>query len=58
MSPRTGRPPKAVEIKKNNRFELRLSNEESQLLEELASKLQISKAEVIIKALKFFAEQN
>jgi hypothetical protein len=43
---------------KHSRFELRLSNEESQLLEELASKLHLSKAEVVILAIHKLAEQN
>jgi predicted DNA-binding protein len=57
MSPRTGRPPLSDDVKKNGRFELRLTNEENQLLDELSNKLGISKAEVIIKAIRLLAEQ-
>jgi uncharacterized protein (DUF1778 family) len=57
MSPRTGRP-LINDTKKTERLEIRLTKEEKQLLTELSSKLKLSRAEVIILAIKKLAEQN
>lgn len=44
MSPRTGRP---TTNKKTKRLEIRLTNDELNILEECATKLKVSKTEVI-----------
>lgn len=50
MSPRTGRPP--VECPKSERVTVRLSETQKEVLEKLAIKLGLKKAEVFIKALE------
>jgi hypothetical protein len=57
MSPRTGRPIKG-ESKKSGRFELRLNDEENALLEELSNKLHLTKAEVILLAIKKLSDEQ
>lgn len=49
MSPRTGRP---TSNKKTERFEVRLTPEEAQLLQECSDRLQISKTDVINKGVR------
>lgn len=49
MSPRTGRP---TSNKKTERFEVRMTPEEAELLQECADKLLASKTEVIIKGVR------
>ena len=58
MSPsRTGRPRKADSEKRLVRLEIRLNNEEDILLTELSKKLELSKTETIVKAVRQLAEK-
>lgn len=50
MSPRTGRP--KIENPKNARLEVRLTQEELQMLEECAKELGKNKSEVILKGIE------
>ena len=58
MSPRTGRPKMSDSEKKIVRLEVRLTNEENELLTELSNKLELSKTDTILKAVRFLAEEN
>lgn len=58
MSPRTGRPAKDEEERKNIRYTIRLTSEEYLLLTQLAEQLGISKANTILRALHLLAEQK
>lgn len=58
MSPRTGRPKMSDSEKKIVRLEIRLTNEENELLTELSNKLELSKTDTILKAVRFLAEEN
>lgn len=49
MSPRTGRP---TSNKRTERLEIRMAPDESQLLQECADELQVSKTEVIVKGIR------
>ncbi|MBF0710579.1 MULTISPECIES: hypothetical protein [unclassified Gemella] len=55
MSPRTGRPPKGEESK-TERFEIRVSKKEKQQIQRLADKLQLSKAETVLKSINTLEE--
>lgn len=55
---RTGRPPKSEKEKKNVRLEIRLTQQEDEMLTELANKQGLSKTDTIIKAISLLAEQN
>lgn len=58
MSPRTGRPLKSEKLKKKYRLEIRLTDEENKRLNELSEKLNLSKTDVILKAVELLAEQK
>lgn len=58
MSPRTGRPKMSDSEKKVVRLEIRLTKEENELLTELSNKLDLSKTDTILKAVRFLAEGN
>ena len=58
MSPRTGRPKMSDSEKKIVRLEIRLTNEENELLTKLSNKLDLSKTDTILKAVRFLAEEN
>lgn len=58
MSPRTGRPKMSDSEKKIVRLEIRLTNEENELLTELSNELELSKTDTILKAVRFLAEEN
>lgn len=58
MSPRTGRPKMSDSEKKVVRLEIRLTKEENELLTELSNKLDLSKTDTILKAVRFLAEEN
>lgn len=55
---RTGRPPKSEKEKKNVRLEIRLTQQEDEMLTELSNKQGLSKTDTIIKAISLLAEQN
>lgn len=50
MSPRTGRPPK--DNPRNINIGLRLSNEEADLLQECAERLDTTRTEIVVKGVK------
>ena len=54
VSPRTGRPTKNP---KNVRFEIRMTQEQSNMLEECAKKLKTSKTEVINKGVQLVKKE-
>lgn len=56
MSP-LGRPKKDKAESKNHRLEIRLTDAENNMLNELALKLNLSKTEVILQALSFLAKK-
>lgn len=58
MSPRTGRPKMSDSEKKIVRLEIRLTNEENELLTKLSNKLDLSKTDTVLKAVRFLAEEN
>lgn len=58
MSPHTGRPPKEESKKKAVRLQIRMTDEENRRLNELSEKLNLSKTDVILKALELLAEQK
>lgn len=58
MSPRTGRPKLDDEVRKDIRLEIRLNNQQDELLTELANKYGLSKTDTILKALSLLAEQK
>lgn len=49
MSPRTGRP---TDNPKKNRLEIRLTDEQSQMLTECAKDLNLTKTDVIVKGIE------
>ena len=53
-----GRPHKSKEESKNYRVQLRLTNEEYELLESLSKKSGLTKTMVILESLKQFAESQ
>lgn len=55
---RTGRPPKSENEKKSVRLEIRLTQQEDEMLTELSKKQGLSKTDTIIKAISLLAEQN
>ena len=54
MSPRTGRP---TQNKKTERLEIRMTLEESQLLNECAERLHVSKTEVLNKGVQLVKKE-
>lgn len=58
MSPRTGRPKLDDDIRKDIRLEIRLNQQQNELLKTLSEEYGISKTETIIKALNLLAEQK
>lgn len=58
LSPHTGRPPKEESKKKAVRLQIRMTDEENRRLNELSEKLNLSKTDVILKALELLAEQK
>ena len=54
MSPRTGRP---TQNKKTERIEIRMTLEESQLLNECAERLHVSKTEVLNKGVQLVKKE-
>ena len=59
MSPNTkGRPPKSDVDKKTIRFELRLTKAENEKIMELSNKLQLSKTDVVLKAISLLADKK
>ena len=59
MSPNTkGRPPKSDDDKKTIRLELRLTKVENNKIKELADKLQLSKTDVVLKAISLLADKK
>ena len=58
MSPRTGRPTKDESVKKNIRLEIRLTNDENEMLSKLAEQLGLSKTNTILKALQLLKENR
>ena len=55
---RTGRPLKSENEKKSVRLEIRLTQQEDEMLTELSKKQGLSKTDTIIKAISLLAEQN
>ena len=55
---RTGRPLKSENEKKSVRLEIRLTQQEDEMLTELSKKQALSKTDTIIKAISLLAEQN
>ena len=59
MSPNTkGRPPKSDVDKKTIRLELRLTKAENETIKELADKMQLSKTDVVLKAISLLADKK
>ena len=59
MSPNTkGRPPKSDDDKKTIRLELRLTKAENEQIKELANQLQLSKTDVVLKAISLLADKK
>ena len=59
MSPNTkGRPPKSDNDKKTIRLELRLTKAENEKIKELANQLQLSKTDVVLKAISLLADKK
>ena len=59
MSPNTkGRPPKSDVDKKTIRLELRLTKAENEKIKKLANKLQLSKTDVVLKAISLLANEK
>lgn len=59
MSPNTkGRPPKSDNDKKTIRLELRLTKAENEKIKELANQLQLSKTDVVLKAISLLADEK
>lgn len=55
---RTGRPLKSENEKKNIRLEIRLTQQENEMLTELSNKMGLSKTNTIIKAISLLAGKN
>ena len=55
---RIGRPLKSENEKKSVRLEIRLTQQEDEMLTELSKKQGLSKTDTIIKAISLLAEQN
>lgn len=55
---RIGRPPKSDKEKKIVRLEIRLTQQEDEMLTELSNKQGLSKTDTIIKAISLLADQN
>lgn len=55
MSPRTGRPPK--DNPRNINIGLRLSKEESELLQECADKLETTRTEIVVKGVRMVKKE-
>lgn len=55
---RAGRPLKSENEKKSVRLEIRLTQQEDEMLTELSKKQGLSKTDTIIKAISLLAEQN
>ena len=53
-----GRPHKSDIDRKSIRLELRLTQAENDTIKELAKKLQLSKTDVVLKAISLLAEQK
>lgn len=59
MSPNTrGRPPKSDDDKKSIRLELRLTKAENEALKKLSDKLQLSKTDVVLKAISLLEDEK
>lgn len=59
MSPNTrGRPPKSDDDKKSIRLELRLTKAENETLKKLSDKLQLSKTDVVLKAISLLEDEK
>ena len=58
MSPRVGRPRKDDSESKRRHIDVRLTDEEYLFLDELSNQMGISKSELVLKAVRLFAEQN
>lgn len=56
MSPRTGRPIKGS-TKRDKRLQLRMSDEELQLLDECSKKLNVSRTDVVNKGIKLVKKE-
>ena len=55
---RIGRPLKSENEKKSVRLEIRLTQQEDEMLTELSKKQGLSKTDTLIKAISLLAEQN
>ena len=58
MSPKVGRPQMDNADKRLVRLEIRLNNEENELLKELSEKLGLTKTETIIKGIRLLAKKK
>lgn len=58
MSPRTGRPKLEDGIRKDYRFELRLNQEQNDLLTKLSQTYELTKVDTILKALELLDQQT
>ena len=58
MCPKVGRPKKDDSESKRRHIDVRLTDEEYLFLDELSKKMKVSKSEIVIKAVRLFAEQN
>ena len=58
MSPRTGRPALDDSVKRSIRLQIRMTENEHELLDTLSKRYGLSKTETIIKALALLAAKN
>lgn len=58
MSPQKGRPKMADADKRLTRLEIRLNNEEAELLKGLSEELGLTRTEVVIKGIRLLAKKK